>query len=287
MQLHGRGERSRPRLLLGLRALRVPPYFDSLIAGFHAGEAGRHVHLGFWEDPPPAGSACSAQEFAAAQVRLTELVVALAQVSRGHSVLDVGCGFGGTLEAVAKIADMRLYGINVDRRQLDICRTLPLAQGPLSLVLADACALPFRAASFDRIFCVEAMFHFASRQTFIAQAAAALRSGGRLVLSDILLHRPPPSAPLAAATIEAALQKDYGPWPEPWIESQALLGHAERAGFKLQSFVDITRQTLPSYRFTAPRPHQGSWNTATAGSVLRWLHSEGYLAYLCLVLTKS
>jgi MPBQ/MSBQ methyltransferase len=287
VQLHGRGERSCPCLLLGLRALRVPPYFDFLIAGFRAGETGRHVHLGFWEDPPPLGSACSAEEFAAAQARLTRLMVALANVSGGHRVLDVGCGFGGTLEAVAKIADTSLCGINVDRRQLEICRTLPLGKTRLSLVLADACALPFHAATFDRIFCIEAMFHFASRQTSLAQAAAALRPGGRLVLSDIVLRRPPASAPLSGATIETALQRDYGPWPEPWIELQALLGHAERAGFKLQSLIDITRQTLPSYRFTAPRPHQGSWNTATAGSVLRWLHTEGYLAYLCLVLIKQ
>lgn len=266
--------------------MRVPPYFDFLIEGFRAGETGRDVHLGYWDQPPPSTSPCSAAEFAAAQERLTDLLVGLAQVRDGASVLDVGCGFGGTLGAVARGADARLCGVNIDRRQLDICRSLPLARDRLALVQADACALPFRAASFDRIFCVEAMFHFESRQAFLDQAAAALRPGGRLVLSDIVLRKPPAVAPLTAAVAEAALRKDYGPWPEPWIEQGALVAHAERAGLTLDRVVDVTRQTLPTYRFTAPRQHEGAWDAASGGSVLRWLHSEGFLSYLCMVFAK-
>jgi cyclopropane fatty-acyl-phospholipid synthase-like methyltransferase len=266
--------------------LRVPPYFDFLIEGFRAGQGGRHVHLGYWDEPPPLSSPCSADEFAAAQARLTDLMVALADLRDGHHVLDVGCGFGGTLEAVSKAADARLCGVNIDRRQLDLCRSLPIPRARLALVLADACALPFRAESFERIFCVEAMFHFGSRARFLSQAAAALRPGGRLVLSDILLRQPPSSAPLGVAAIEAVLRKDYGPWPQPWIDQAALIAQAERAGLTLDRVVDLTRQTLPSYRYTAPRKPVAPWDKLSAGSVLRWLHSEGYLSYLCLVLRR-
>jgi len=47
--------------------------------------------------------------------------------------------------------------------------------------LADACRLPFPDASFNHVLCVEAMFHFASRRTFFAEAARVLsprRHGG-------------------------------------------------------------------------------------------------------------
>jgi MPBQ/MSBQ methyltransferase len=266
--------------------MHVQSHRGYLIDGFRSGDTGRHLHLGFWDDSPPPGSSCSAAEFAAAQARLTELLVALAGITRGHHVLDVGCGFGGTLEAVAKVADTRLCGINLDRRQLDICRTLPLGAERLSLVLADACALPFHVEIFDRIFCVEAIFHFANRHTFFSQAAATLRPGGRLILSDILLRRPPPSAPIDVATIETALRRDYGSWPEPWFDLQTLLSHAELVGLKLQCLVDVTRQTLPSYRFTAPYPQQTAWGDASAKSVMRWMHTESCLAYVCLVFTK-
>jgi SAM-dependent methyltransferase len=156
--------------------MRVPPYFDLLIDGFKAGRTGRHVHLGYWDAAPPPATPCTAAEFEAAQARLCNIVINLADLNDGQSVLDVGCGFGGTLAAVDdRWQHMRLVGLNIDRRQLDICRTLtPHRTNSLSLVMADADAMPLRPAAFDRLVCLEAMFHFPSRIGFLRQAADAL-----------------------------------------------------------------------------------------------------------------
>lgn len=263
----------------------VPRYFDLLVEGFWSGRAGRNVHLGYWDQPPPSAS-CSPQEFEAAQARLTEILIDLADLHEGQSVLDVGCGFGGTLEAVGDRPGLRA-GVNVDRRQLDICRTLPATTGPLWLVLADACALPFRAASFDRVFCVEAMFHFRARDAFLRQAAQVLRPGGRLVLSDILLRSPAEPAALSAAAIQAAIGGEYGPWPQPFVTAEEIVKYAEQAGLRLEKTVDATRQTLPTYRVTAPQQQEGLPQPPSAGSVLRWLHAGGHLSYLCLSLIRD
>jgi len=265
----------------------VPAYFDFLIAGFRAGRTGRHVHLGYWDEPPSLATPCSAQEFEAAQARLTDLVIDLAELRAGQRVLDVGCGFGGTLEAAAKWPDMRLVGINVDRRQLDICRSLPLGHNTLSLVTADACALPFRAASFDRVLCVEAMFHFRARETFLREAANVLRGGGRLVLSDILLRKPGVSAPIGAADIEARLRPEYGPWPQLWVRVEDIIEAARSAGLRSERVIDVTQQTLPSYRFTAPHAEAGLPPDPSAGSLLRWLHAGGYLTYAIMSFAKG
>ena len=45
------------------------------------------------------------------------------------------------------------------------------------------------------------MFHFRSRSAFLAQAAEALRPGGRLALSDILLTNPGDRAPVDIAVL--------------------------------------------------------------------------------------
>jgi cyclopropane fatty-acyl-phospholipid synthase-like methyltransferase len=265
----------------------VPAYFDFLIDGFRTGQTGRHVHLGYWDDPPSLATPCGSREFEAAQARLTDVLIDLADVRRGQGVLDVGCGFGGALEAVGKQRDMRLVGVNIDPRQLDICRTLPAGGNSLSLVAADACALPFRPASFDRVFCIEAMFHFRSRAEFLREAANALREGGRLALSDILLRRPDPSAPLDAAAIEAAVRREYGPWPELWIGVDEILDAARRVGLTPDRIVDATRQTLPTYRVTAPQEGSGFPRRPSAGGLLRWLHASGCASYLCLSFTKG
>jgi MPBQ/MSBQ methyltransferase len=269
--------------------MRVPPYFDLLIDGFKAGRTGRHVHLGYWDTAPPETKPCGAEEFDAAQARLCDIVLELADLSDGQSVLDVGCGFGGTLAAIdQRWRHMRLAGLNIDRRQLDICRTLtPHPSNTLSLVMADAGAMPFRPASFDRLICLEAMFHFPSRAGFLTQAADALRPGGRLAVSDILLANPGDRAPLDVALIEQTIRREYGQWPQLWTGFDELLESAGRSGLALEHVVAATEQTRPSYRMTAPGDPTVLPPQPSAGSLMRWLHRAGYLSYLCVAFSKE
>jgi MPBQ/MSBQ methyltransferase len=269
--------------------MRVPPYFDLLIDGFSTGRTGRHVHLGYWDAAPPPAAPCTAAEFEAAQAQLCNIVINLADLDDGQSVLDVGCGFGGTLAAIDdRWRHMRLVGLNIDRRQLAICRTLAQHRtNSLSLVMADADAMPFRGAAFDRLVCLEAMFHFPSRLGFLRQAADALGTGGRLTLTDILLRNPGDRAPVDIALVEETIRREYGPWPQLWCGFDQLLESACASGLVLERFIEATDQTLPTYRMTAPGDQTALPPRPAAGSLMRWLHREGYLSYLCLAFTKA
>ena len=256
-------------------------YVDGLIAAYHAGQAGRDVHLGYWDDPPALSGACEPGEFIAAQARLTARLIALASPRDGERVLDVACGLGGALAMLAALrSGLALIGLNIDPRQLQICRSVaPPARGSLSLVAADACSLPFAAASFDTVLCIEAMFHFSARRSFLAEAARVLRPGGSLLLSDILLRDPGAAAPWPGDAIVAALRRDYGPWPMPWCDHARLLRWARAVGLSVEHAADWTAETRPSYRITAPDPHPELQQNPDAGRVLRWLHAAGWLTY--------
>ena len=261
--------------MLGVDSL-LPPYFDGLIDAYRRGVTQRSVHLGYWSDGDDG-------DFAGAQALLDQVVVGLADIASGQSVLDVGCGFGGT---IARINDtyqgMHLTGINIDARQIDICRTIASRAGNvLSWPIADATRLPFVGAAFDRVFCVEAMFHFASRRQFFAEAARVLQPGGVLAGTDILIS---PSARSTSFPIDAILQAGFGPWPDVWGADADHAQLARTAGLSGE-IRDITAQVSPSYRYTAPpQADPGDANAPApmrASAALRWLHERGWLQYVC------
>lgn len=279
-------------MLLGLRvAVEVPRYFDFLIEAFRRGEVGRHVHLGHW-DAAPAAAAPDAQEFASAQARLDAVLLGMAGLADGQTVLDVGCGLGATLQAVdARHSGMRLLGINVDARQLAICAQLaPRGDNRLGWALADACRLPLADASCDRLLCVEAMFHFASRREFLREAARVLRPGGVLVASDIVARAAARDLVLPGACGEQALREGYGPWPDLWGADADHAALAAAAGLRCSVLRDATRETLPSHRFTVPpgideRRDPGD-AVLRAALTLRWLHRENHLGVVYVRLDK-
>lgn len=258
-------------------------YFDGLLQAFEQDQVGRFVHLGTWQSPPSTETLGSAGAFDSAQARLNEQLLELATLQDGQHVVDVGCGFGGTLQAIdARWQGMRLTGINIDPRQLEVCNGLrATGANTLHWLQADACRLPLPDHSVDRVLCIEAMFHFDSRRAFFEQAARVLRRGGVLVVSDIL--------PWAAAherssprLVEAALSvlDGFGPWPDFWsldADHQAL---ASRAGLMCTAHIDATCQTLPSHVFTAPaNAPTGDNPVAKAAWALAMLHRGGWLRY--------
>lgn len=263
-------------------AARLPPYFDALIAARRAGQTGRDVHLGFWDDP---SAPAEPGEFGAAQARLTERVVDRIPLRDGESIVDIACGFGGTLAVIdARWRGLSLTGINIDARQLQLCAgAVTRPDNSLTLVAGDACALPFPNARFDHAFCVEAMFHFPSRQIFLAEAARILRPGGYLAVTDILMRPPGSRAPWDNDTIAAIVRRDYGPWPELWIEPATIVSAGARAGLTLEAGENWSGPTWPGYRTIAP-PRPG--HPVAAGDVFRWMHGNGYLTYAMMLFRR-
>jgi ubiquinone/menaquinone biosynthesis C-methylase UbiE len=253
----------------------LPLYLEAILEDFLEGHESRSIHLGYW----PVGSKISGG-LVAGQAQLDDLVIKAGDLADGLSVLDVACGLGGLIEKLnARYRRLELTGLNIDPRQLNICNRLrPKANNMFRWVEADASRLPFPDASFDRLFCVEAMFHFASRGEFLSEAFRVLKPEGRLVVTDILLIMPA----TAFLEVHAQLLAGYGPWPEPWIAPRQLVEHCANAGFTDIHLINITAETFPTYRFIMPS--QGVLSSdplARSLAALHGLHANGNLVY-CL-----
>lgn len=94
----------------------------------------------------------------------------------GRDVLEVGCGTGHWLTALAKLGH-RPFGADASAGMLARARDA----GHARLLVATAAALPFAATSLDAIVCVNALHHFPDPIAFVREAWRMLRVGGLLV----------------------------------------------------------------------------------------------------------
>jgi len=235
------------------------PYFDQILGVLErdprsdlARAFKKHVHWGAYESPDTAGD--STEAYVAAAERLTRLAVDAARVRDGMRVLDVGCGFGGTVDHVnERFARVDVTGLNIDSRQLEHARAHCTARGEnrVAFVESDACALPFGDGSFDAVLAVECIFHFASRERFLAEVRRVLAPGGRLAITDFVLNGA--RVPLLALHVAKARlssrtpNRFYGKANAPPITAGAYAKLAKKTGFAVAVDDDISASTLPTY----------------------------------------
>jgi SAM-dependent methyltransferase len=220
-------------------------------------------------------------------------MIRLAQLNHGQSVLDAGCGLGGLIERINEHwSGMEVTGLNIDPEQLDIChRIRPQSGNSLRWQEGDACQLPFEDQMFDRVFCVEAMFHFPSRRKFLAEVLRVLKPGGRFVASDIVLLDVPHVESFPRFAVAAILNDGYGPWPDPWCNHGSMSSLCDELGFGELTRIDATSNTLPTYDFIVPRrfddDHDPGDSATRAALMLRWLHRSSALRYEYFAASKS
>lgn len=161
------------------------PYFDLILKQLDQGDAifeqafGRHVHWGYWANPDQA--TYTAKDYGAAAEQMSVEIYSAAQVQDHQTILDVGCGVGGTLASLnERFTNVNLLGLNLDERQLAYARQMVTArpENTIEFHQGNACSLPFADQSVDAVLAVECIFHFQDRKQFLQEALRVLKPGG-------------------------------------------------------------------------------------------------------------
>lgn len=142
---------------------------------------GEHIHLGHYGSPPRR------KDFLAAKSDFVHEMVkwgGLDKLPPGTTVLDVGCGIGGSSRILARDYGFAVTGITISPQQVKRAQELTPDGLNVQFAVDDAMALSFPDASFDVVWSIEAGPHMPDKAIFARELMRVLKPGGILVVAD-------------------------------------------------------------------------------------------------------
>eukprot|EP00913_Durusdinium_trenchii_P000888 g826.t1 len=173
---------------------------------------GDHLHHGYYEDnswrPGTIGTgearrSSAKPKLAPKSVKSLEEAVTILQEQYEHieevkvdglssvsTVLDVGCGVGGSSRYLQKKYGAKVTGITLSPKQCAQAQELSRKTGQeerCDFQVADALKMPFADDSFDLIWSLESGEHMPRKAEFMAEMHRVCKPGGRIILEQRLL----------------------------------------------------------------------------------------------------
>lgn len=132
-----------------------------------------------------------------------DLVLERADLKRGQSVLDIGCGAGtSSLQAADLVgSNGSVLGADISDTLLARAGTLAKDRPNVSFISADAQTHPFEAGSFDHLISRFGVMFFADSIAAFANMARALRPGAKITMA---CWGPAPNNPWFMTSAKAA-----------------------------------------------------------------------------------
>ncbi len=258
------------------------------ISVFYRALWGDHIHHGYFEDRESPERA---------QLKLIERLAEMAGIPAGASVLDVGCGVGGSARWLAKELDCTVLGITLSPVQARMAAEAAAREGlgdRARFAVKDAHRLDFPAGSFDVVWVIECSEHLQDKEAFIQACQRVLKPGGTLALCAWLSAERFVSAAherLVAQVCEGMLC--------PSLASMGdYVGWLRAAGFDAIRTEDVTERVKATWTVCgkiAERPEvklltkmsdQATRDFVTAFGAIRRAYDEGAMAYGMLTAKK-
>jgi SAM-dependent methyltransferase len=160
--------------------MKAPPaFFDNIYANF-AGQVLQSIREATYGEDIGQTSWVTVQEY--------DEFLGFLRLTRDSHVLEIASGSGGPAAYLARRAGCRVTGIDINSHGVAEGMQAAVRGGlhnQLDFHVADATQrLPFPAASFDGLLCIDSMNHFPRRSESLAEWRRVLRPGGRAVFTD-------------------------------------------------------------------------------------------------------
>jgi MPBQ/MSBQ methyltransferase len=206
---------------------------------------GEHIHLGHYGMPPRQKDFLTAKaDFVHEMVRWAGLNT----LPSGTTVLDVGCGIGGSSRILGRDYGFAVTGVTISPQQVKRAQELTPTDLDVQFLVDDAMALSFPDGSFDVVWSIEAGPHMPDKATFAKELMRVLKPGGVLAVAD-WNQRDDRRIPLNFWE-KPVMQQLLDQWSHPAFSSiEGFAELLEATGFVKGSVTtaDWTKPTLPSW----------------------------------------
>lgn len=191
----------------------------------------------------------------------------------GMSALDVGCGVGGPMRAIARFSGARVVGINNNAYQIELARAYNAHAGlsrRCDFVHGDFMKMPVAAESFDAAYAVEATCHAPDKAGCFAEVFRVLRPGARFAGYEWCLTPSWDAANPEHVAICRGIEE--GNSLPALASTDEVVRALEAAGFEVLDHRDVALDSDPETPWYTPLSGDGlSLRTMAQSPVGRWL----------------
>ncbi|WP_267383284.1 methyltransferase domain-containing protein [Cyanobacterium sp. uoEpiScrs1] len=142
---------------------------------------GKHIHLGYYGSPPRKKNFLTAKsDFVNEMIKWG----GIDKLPHGTTILDVGCGIGGSSFILSKDYGFDVTGITISSQQVKRAQELTPEGINVKFQVDDALALSFPDNSFDVVWSIEAGPHMVDKAKYAQEMMRVLKPDGLLIIAD-------------------------------------------------------------------------------------------------------
>ncbi|KAL4434784.1 hypothetical protein ABPG77_005311 [Micractinium sp. CCAP 211/92] len=212
---------------------------------------GEHIHLGYYtEEERQKGY--KKKNFIQAKYDFVEEMYKWSGASSPATILDVGCGIGGTSRYLAaKFPQAQVQGITLSPNQVKRGTELAAERGlsNVKFQVMDALKMEFPDNSFDLVWACESGEHMPDKKAYVDEMVRVLKPGGTLVIATWCQREETPDTPFSESDKER-LRFLYEEWAHPYFVSKEEYGRIMEGTGHLSNveLADWTAPTIDSWR---------------------------------------
>jgi arsenite methyltransferase len=230
--------------------------------------------------------------------RATDELIEMCHLLAGQSILEVGCGIGGTTCHLADEYDLRVTAVDISPRMVERSGERAKRRGVadrVELKVADAQQLPFEEARFDAVIDESVTAFVPDKHRGLAEYVRVAKPGGYVGLNEATwIKPPPPDLVRYAALIMAGAEFLTAAGWQALLEGAGLTDLAVRQGrlHARSQFaeelrqLDIREQVRAWYRFLTQSVSNPAYREFTRkvlsapGLIFKFINYIGYGIYV-------